>query len=428
MRVFKANYKDRTGKQRESARWYVDFSDHNGVRRRLPGFTDKQATEALGRQLEKLAVCRMNNEQPGRELAAWLESCPVKLRGKLAEIGLLSRERAAGGKSLSEHLDDFRACLLARGNTNKHANMILRHCERVFDGAGFATWTDISASKVLQVLAGLRSEQGKRGGADKPKLSAMSFNHYLRGLKSFCGWMVADGRASENPLAHLKTKNARTEARHQRRALEVDEIRRLLEVTQAEPARFDMTGPERAMLYRVAVETGLRANELRTLTALSFDLEGLTVSVEAAYSKHRREDSIPLRSDTAEALRATLAGMKPTAQAFKVPNKPAKMLRADLEAAGIAYRDESDRVVDFHSLRHTTGSLLAAAGVNPKVCQTIMRHSDINLTMSRYSHVYRRQESEAVGKLPDLGQPSQEAQTARATGTGGENCFAILIE
>ena len=31
-----------------------------------------------------------------------------------------------------------------------------------------------------------------------------------------------------------------------------------------------------------------------------------------------------------------------------------------------------------------------------------MRHSDINLTMSRYTHVYRGQETEAINALPDL--------------------------
>ena len=35
---------------------------------------------------------------------------------------------------------------------------------------------------------------------------------------------------------------------------------------------------------------------------------------------------------------------------------------------------------DFHTLRHTQGSLLAASGIHPKVAQTLMRHSDINHT------------------------------------------------
>ena len=53
-----------------------------------------------------------------------------------------------------------------------------------------------------------------------------------------------------------------------------------------------MNGPDRAMLYFVALETAFRWNELRSLTAGSFRLEGSspTVTVSAAYSKHRRED------------------------------------------------------------------------------------------------------------------------------------------
>jgi len=87
-------------------------------------------------------------------------------------------------------------------------------------------------------------------------------------------------------------------------------------------------------------------------------------------------------------------------------DKPADFL-ADHDAAG--------RVADFHSLRHTAGSLLAASGIHPKVAQSLMRHSDINLTMSRYSHVLVGQESDAVAGLPDLSLPAREA--AALTGT-----------
>jgi hypothetical protein len=54
---------------------------------------------------------------------------------------------------------------------------------------------------------------------------------------------------------------------------------------------------------------------------------------------------------------------------------------------------------------------------NSTVRQSIMRHSDINLTMSRYSHVLRGQESEAIAGLPDLSLPSRQSQQATATGT-----------
>ena len=91
------------------------------------------------------------------------------------------------------------------------------------------------------------------------------------------------------------------------------------------------------------------------------------------------------------------------------------MLKADLVNASIDYIDDSGRVFDFHALRHEAGTLLAATGVHPKVAQSIMRHSDINLTMSLYTHTLRGQESEAIANLPDLSLPSRKSQ--RATGT-----------
>ena len=96
----------------------------------------------------------------------------------------------------------------------------------------------------------------------------------------------------------------------------------------------------------------------------------------------------------------------------------ADMTRADLEDAEIDWQDNGEGVIDFHSLRHSTASLLAASGVNPKTAQAIMRHSDINLTMSRYAHIYRGAESDAVESLPDFSSQSRQRQVA--TGTDGK--------
>ena len=59
---------------------------------------------------------------------------------------------------------------------------------------------------------------------------------------------------------------------------------------------------ERVLVYRLAVESGLRAGELRSCTLCgSFILEGgePSVTISAAYAKNRREDTLPLRADTA---------------------------------------------------------------------------------------------------------------------------------
>jgi len=310
---------------------------------------------------------------------------------------------------------DFEQSLSAKGNTTKHTEQVVSRVRKIIEDCKFRTWTDISASKVQCYLADLRnSNEG---------ISAQTFNFYLQNIKQFCKWIVQDGRASESPLQHLTGLTVRTDRRHDRRALEPDEVRRLLDVTRAAPERFGMTGCQRAMLYRLAVETGLRTSELQSLTVTSFDFNKCTVTVEAAYSKHRQEDVLPLRPSTAAELRSFLAGKMPGVQVFNMPKKPAKMLRADLAQANIPYVDDAGHYADFHSFRHATGSWLAANNVHPKVAQSIMRHSDINLTMSRYTHTLTGQESEAASKLPDLSLPSSQKQIA--TGTDNQPISAV---
>jgi len=231
--------------------------------------------------------------------------------------------------------------------------------------------------------------------------------------------MTQDRRASENPLQHLQGYNVRTDRRHDRRALTADELRRLLAVTAGEPLRFGMAGADRATLYEVAVSTGFRAGELRSLTPESFDLDAdpATVIVEAAYSKHRRRDVQPLPIPLAGRLAGYLADRPPAAPVFAMPYKPAKMLRADLQAAGIPYRDGAGCVADFHALRHTFVSNLAAGGVHPKDAQTLARHSTITLTMDRYTHRGVGDVAAALDALPDLTRGGDAREAQRKTGT-----------
>ena len=42
MRRFRATYRDKEGKERQSLKWYLDFRDHLGIRHRIPAYTDKQ--------------------------------------------------------------------------------------------------------------------------------------------------------------------------------------------------------------------------------------------------------------------------------------------------------------------------------------------------------------------------------------------------
>ena len=415
-RCFKPAYRDRKGKKQKTSKFYVEFKDHYQIVRRLPAFIDRRPSEALGRQIEKLVACKVSGEQPDAQLSRWLEYIPAKMRDRFVKIGLIDSTRAAAGKLLSEHLADFEQSLIDKGDTRKQAQMTVSRVNRIVRDCKFTMWTDISASRVQRCVAKMLDSG----------LSKKTANYYLKAFQHFSRWMVEDRRATTSPIAHLRAVQVdKQDLRRQRRPLEPDEVRRLLEATRDAKSCFGLTGYQRAMIYRLAVETGLRANEIRLLKVGSFDFDNCTVIVRDHTAKNRKEKTLPLRPGTAAEIKELLANKLPAAQAFKVPGKPIDMLRPDLEAARIDYQDEAGRYADFHSLRHTTGSLLAASGVHPKLAQEIMRHSDINLTMSLYTHTLREQEADAVNSLPDFSRPSSQSQ--KKTGTDDMNVTTDFV-
>ena len=72
----------------------------------------------------------------------------------------------------------------------------------------------------------------------------------------------------------------------------------------------------------------------------------------------------------------------PDAAAFPISRwlRGSDMIRQDLQAAGIDYRDDNERVVDFHALRHTFITQLAqwgrASQGGPEVGKALDNHAD----------------------------------------------------
>jgi len=63
-------------------------------------------------------------------------------------------------------------------------------------------------------------------------------------------------------------------------------------------------------------------------------------------------------------------------------------------------KDEWGRTVDLHSLRHTSGTLLARSGVHPRTAMELVRHSDIRLTTKIYQRLELADTAGAVNRLP----------------------------
>ena len=322
------------------------------------------------------------------------------------------------------------AVLLAKRTTAKHAQMTPVGAVTILEKCGAERPSDLAASKVQTAIGSLRDEG----------LALQTCNYYLRAAKQFSRWLWRDGRTRDDPLAHLSGYNSQLDRRHDRRALTDEELARLIRAAEKGQKVRAMTGPERAMLYHLAVGTGFRANELRSLTPESFDLDANPpkVTVQAAYSKHRRKDVQPIRRDLADLLRPWLAGKEAGRPVFAMPDKPIKLIRTDLDAAReawikevrskeerqtrrqsdfLAYCNSAERFVDFHALRHTYISRLVASGANIKVAQELARHSTPTLTLGRYAHVQLVDQTRALDALPAIEAPRTNVVALAATGT-----------
>ena len=61
---------------------------------------------------------------------------------------------------------------------------------------------------------------------------------------------------------------------------------------------------------------------------------------------------------------------------------------------------------------------LPRSGVSPKMAQSLARHSDINLTMSRYTHIGLHDQAAALEALPPLSPPKREERQELSKSAG----------
>lgn len=384
----------------KSRKWWGRFKDENGVERRVPLAADKMAAQAMLNELVK------------------------KVERRAA--GVVDRYDEHRKRPIDEHLVDFERYLKAKGVSDEQVKLVVYRARRVVKHCKAKLIGELSASRVQTCLADLRG-QG---------LSIQTSNHYLRAIKQFSRWLVKDRRAGDDPLAFISMLNVSTDRRHDRRPLSVADLTALLKAAQTGPVVLKMNGPDRAMLYAVAAYTGLRASELASLTpeSFAFDGEPPTVTVRAAYSKHRREDVLPLHPSLVALVRPWLAA-KPRSKPIWPGNwakakYAGKMLQYDLAAAGIPYVDENGLYADFHALRHTFITNMVKSGVHPKTAQSLARHSTIELTMNVYTSLSVHDQASALASLPavpDLEAPVSTAGALRATGKDGPKKVPAMV-
>ncbi len=302
----------------------------------------------------------------------------------------------------------------ARRN-EQHVSQTRLYVTRVCELAGVERIPDLTKDAVV-IAMGRHRDEG---------FSTRTVAAYVTAVKAFSLWAWESSRAASYSLKGLVKPSDPGDRRRLRRPLPIDELRILIESTRTAPTWRKVTGIDRTMLYAVAAMSGLRRDEMLSLTTESFRLDDKTpvVVCEGAYTKNHRQAEQPLPESLVAVLRPWLATKEPGVPVFATvpPKRAAMMLKLDLERCGIPYKDKSDRVVDLHSLRHGYVTSLAQAGATLKTVQTLARHADSRTTMGVYAHASLFDTGKAVDSLPDLFQAPQSPQRLAATGTDGRH-------
>ena len=198
----------------------------------------------------------------------------------------------------------------------------------------------------------------------------------------------------------------------------VEEVRRFLSEARKR-------GTQCEAFYSTALETGMRKGELCGLKWEDVDLENRLISVRRTLikagpdpvmgtPKTGRGRAIAISPGLAKLLarhkaeqneqRLRLGSLyhnhgfvfaKQTGEPLQMNNFGQREFTRLIEASGV-------KKIRFHDLRHTCATLLLAHGMHPKIVQERLGHSNISMTLDRYSHVTPTMQENAAQVMGDI--------------------------
>jgi integrase len=254
-----------------------------------------------------------------------------------------------------------------------------------------------------------------RNGLAK-KLQAKTCNHHLKLIRMLFHGAKRDGAIYDDPAEFVEPVKRQHTANHSRRAFTLEEIQKVLAVADSEWQSLVLFG----------LFSGQRLGDLSRLLWTNLDLQKEQIIFRAG--KTDRPMILPLAPPLLRYLKSLPLPVDPHApihpRAYQIVTRQGRsgslsiqfgdlLTRAQLREKKTHHKaaDGEGRAaqrasipLSFHSLRHTTVSLLAANGIPRAVTQAFAGHSNAEVH-ERYTHVGLENLRAAAAALPDLELP-----------------------
>jgi len=405
--------------------YYGRITLPNGQRKRIPLTTDRRTSQTmLGELVRKHQT------------------------GELSTDDLTGR---GGKKSLLQYLEDY-VQHISFNHSVSWAKSQASKLRRLFKLTGAIFPNDMTYSKAVNVLKEMKE---KPTGKMKKGLSLNTINNNIACYKAFFNWLVNTDQIPKNPLRRLvKSRVTETDLVHPRRQMTLEEQEFLVATIRSrDKVTKELISPQdRAMLYQIALMTGIRSKELFSMTKESFDLEAGTFTIEAEHAKARRKDTLPLHPQLVEILKDWLSlktpGQRLWAGSYHA-GRAAKLLKKDMEYARQQYiqeasnpaerqvRENSDflkwcdsnnKFSDFHSTKTTFINNLMDANVPIRDAQILSRHRDPSTTLNHYAKTTTEKLRGTVCKVPRIGIPDKVAKAPDEVPAGEKVTSKVVLE
>jgi integrase len=373
-------------------------------------------TDANGRFRERSTGCR-DRKAAEHKLNTWLQEI------EKVKSGILSQDEFEISKRISDKIEDliplFEEYLKSKGVTQGYLKSIMAKITKICQCCNFKLMAEMNGTILLRWL----NKQVTEG------MGAKTRNHYREAMLCFANWAVEDKSLAVNPFLKVPKAREALDKRHERRALSVSEIERLLKAAEERPLheltliragkrkgkneanvreeikeQAKRIGLERKLIYATLIYTGLRKSELASITIgqVVIDAEIPHIVLAAKDEKARRGATLPLHPELTEHLKEWIkmkGNVSPKEKLFHLPCYLVRDMTRDLKYAGIEKRDLLNKVVDVHALRHTHATLLAKRGVTTTVRGKSMRHGNTKMT-EIYTHLDMQDVAEGVKRIP----------------------------
>ena len=400
-----------------SKRYYGKFKDSNGAWQRACLFTDKASSLF---ELQKRAR-----------------------QAQQVKSGMVEADTSNGLETpLDEHLEAY-------------AEAVEKRKEKIG-----SNWCEEQKEKIGKVLRQAKAVMPLdatsariKGAIDKlassRQWSKRTSNHYIKAVKAFFAWMMAESRIGFNPALGIKTLEVKDcDLVHTRRTFTQDEAGALVQYLYASKDQRKVSNPPkmRALLYAMAFQTGLRAKELMSINPSNFDLEKAELAIHGRDTKNGVSEIIPLPSTLVAMVATVLAEKKNPTNLFKgvyFRGQAGKRLKLDMEHARLHYietghtqaerttREQSDfllwenargEFLDFHSFRASFITSLVEGGATIKQVQLLARHKDATTTLKHYIKCKDKAElAGVVSALPALMVSSPQNENKKGHQEGHQN-------